>query len=126
VERKKEALRKGRGEPPEWLFYNENGNMLDGDNLRHRVFYKILEKASLRRIRMHDLRHTYATSRLMKGDNVIDVSKQLRHGSVKTTLDTYTHWIPGTKKAEVDELDLVEAPDKNGASKENDDSANSL
>lgn len=62
------------------------------------------------------MRHTYATLRLMTGYNVIDVSKQLRHGSVKTTLDTYTHWIPGTKKAEVNELDLDIEPDRNGTS----------
>ncbi|MFC1532657.1 tyrosine-type recombinase/integrase [Thermodesulfobacteriota bacterium] len=111
TEGKKEALKKGRGEPPEWLFYKENGRMVDGDNIRKRIFYKCLEKAELRRIRMHDLRHTYATLRIMKGDNIKDVSKQLGHHSIKITLDTYSHWMPGAKKSEVDELDLRAAPD---------------
>ena len=31
--------------------------------------------------------------------------KQLGHYSVKLTLDTYSHWLPGKKKAEIDELD---------------------
>ena len=79
--------------------------MTDKDNWRRRVFYKVLEKAGLRRIRIHDLRHTYATLRISKGDNIADVSKQLGHHSVKLTLDTYYHWIPGKKKSEVDELD---------------------
>jgi integrase len=109
--RKKDSLRNGWGEPPEFLFYNENGGMIDINNLRKRIFYKCLEKAGLRRIRIHDLRHTYATLRISKGDNIVDVSKQLGHHSVKITLDTYCHWMPGSKKSEVDELDRRTAPE---------------
>ena len=53
---------------------------------------------------------TYATLRISRGDNILDVSKQLGHHSVKITLDTYTHWMPGGKKSEVDELDGHKAP----------------
>ncbi len=70
----------------------------------------ILEKAGLRKIRIHDLRHTYTTLRISKGNNIADVSKQLGHSSMKITLDTYYHWIPGGKKDEVDELDRKAAP----------------
>jgi len=45
VERKKDTLRHGWKEMPEWLFYNDEGNRLDEGNLRKRVFYKVLEKA---------------------------------------------------------------------------------
>jgi len=110
VSRKKEALRKGWGEPPELLFYNEAGNRIELSGIRKRVFYKCLEKTGLRRIRIHDLRHTYATLRISKGDNILDVSKQLGHHSIKITLDTYAHWMPGGKKSEVDELDGQQAP----------------
>lgn len=110
VDRKKEALKKGWGEPPEWLFYNKVGGVIDISNLRRRVFLKALEKAEVRKVRFHDLRHTYATLRISKGDNLQDVSKQLGHHSVKFTLDVYSHWMPGTKKAEVDELDSKVAP----------------
>ena len=68
---------------------------------------RCLDKAKLRRIRIHDLRHTYATIRLMRGHNVGDVSYQLGHSSIKMTYDVYTHWIPGHFKSEVDELDQV-------------------
>ncbi|MDY6952771.1 MAG: hypothetical protein SWE60_14765 [Thermodesulfobacteriota bacterium] len=47
TERKKEALTKGWGERPEWLFYNKNGGMLDINHLRKRVFYKAYEKSQL-------------------------------------------------------------------------------
>ena len=110
TERKKEALKNGWGEPPEWLFYNEGGNLLDLNNLRKRVFHKCLEKAKLRRIRLHDLRHSYATLRIAAGHNIADVSKQLGHHSIKITVDTYYHYMPGSNKAEVDQLDLETAP----------------
>jgi integrase len=110
ISRKTETLKKGWGEPPELLFYSTTGTRIDINNLRKQVFYKCLEKAGLRRIRIHDLRHTYATLRISKGDNILDVSKQLGHHSIKITLDTYAHWMPGGKKSEVDELDGHQAP----------------
>ena len=36
-----------------------------------------MNKAELRTIRIHELRHTYATLRVPKGDNIQDVSNQL-------------------------------------------------
>ena len=51
VDQELEALGNDRSKP-EWVFCNEMGLMLgeDADNLRHRVFYKLLEKTGLRRI----------------------------------------------------------------------------
>jgi len=72
IYRKRETLKKGWKEPSEWLFYNEEGGIIDVANLRKRVFYKCLEKAKLRRIRLHDLRHTYATLRIQAGHNIAD------------------------------------------------------
>lgn len=45
-----------------------------------------------------------------RGDNILDISKQLGHHSIKITLDIYVHWMPGGKKSEVDELDGQHAP----------------
>ncbi|MBW2120865.1 MAG: site-specific integrase [Deltaproteobacteria bacterium] len=105
TQRKIQAIKKGWGEVPPWVFVGENGQPLDPDNLRHRVFLKALEKAGLRHFRLHDLRHSYATLRLSKGDDIADVSHQLGHSSVKITWDVYYHWMPGKKKSEVDALD---------------------
>lgn len=84
--------------------------MIDINSLRNRAFHNCLEKAELRRIRIHDLRHTYATLRISKGDNIADVSKQLGHHAINITVDTYYHWMPGSKKPEVDQLDSETAP----------------
>ncbi len=90
---------------PNLVFPNMRGRYIDKNNWRRRVFKKALKKAKSRKIRIHDLRHTYATLRIAKGDNIADVSKQLGHHSVKLTLDIYHHWMPGDKKSEVDALD---------------------
>jgi integrase len=105
AESKKKGLALGLGGLPEFVFINEAGNMLDKNNWRRRVFDKVLKDAKLRTIRIHDLRHTYATLRISKGDNIADVSGQLGHHSVKLTLDVYFHWMPGKRKSEVDGLD---------------------
>jgi len=65
---KEETLRKGWESVPEWLFTNEGGGALNADNFRKRVWDRAMEKSELRRRTPHDMRHTYATLRLSKGD----------------------------------------------------------
>ncbi len=89
----------------QYVFTNKEGGLIDISNWRNRVFNKALTKAEVKKIRIHDLRHTYATLRISKGDNIAYVSKQLGHHSVKFTWDVYYHWVPSMKKSEVDELD---------------------
>jgi integrase len=106
-QRKIDTLKNGWGDVPEWVFVTDAGKPCY-ESYPRRVFYRVIEKAGLRKIRLHDLRHTYATLRITKGDNVADVSKQLGHHSVKFTMDIYYHWIPGGNKNEIDGLDDVD------------------
>lgn len=103
--RKKEALAKGWGTVPEFVFVNEVGNMMDGDNLRRRVFYPSLAKAGLRRIRIHDLRHTFASWLIQNGESLAYVKEQMGHHSIQITVDTYGHLVPGANRQAVDRLD---------------------
>ncbi len=103
-QRKIETLKRGWKQVPEWVFVNLAGKPYH-ESYTRRIFYKALKKAGLRKIRIHDLRHTYATLRISKGDNIADCSKQLGHHSVKFTMDIYYHWVPGGSKSEVDGLD---------------------
>jgi integrase len=89
----------------QFVFTNRADNIIDKNSWRKRVFTKAVKKAGIKRVRIHDLRHTYATLRVSKGDNVADVSNQLGHHSVKFTMDVYYQWFPGKKKSEVDGLD---------------------
>lgn len=49
--------------------------------------------------RYHDLRHHYASLLIHSGLSVKEVQARLRHGSAKTTLDTYAHLWPDTEDA---------------------------
>ena len=51
----------------------------------------ILERAGCKKIRFHDLRHTFATLSLENGMDVKTLSAMLGHVSAATTLDIYTH-----------------------------------
>lgn len=80
------------------VFCNEGGGILDDANLRHRVFEKTLSRAGLRKIRIHDLRHTYASLLINQGENLKYVQKQLGHASITTTVDCYGHLMPDMNK----------------------------
>ncbi len=105
LERKKEALAKGWGEAPEQVFVNEEGGIINESNLRNRVFFKALAKAGLRRIRIHDLRHTFASMLIQNGESLAYVKDQLGHHSIQITVDIYGHLVPGANRQAVDRLD---------------------
>jgi integrase len=103
--RKREALQKGNSDIPDIIFTSENGTHLDRENVRKRIFYKCLETAGLRKIRLHDLRHTYASLMIAQGTFLVYIKEQMGHSSIKVTIDLYGHLVPGAHKAEVDKLD---------------------
>ena len=102
--RKRAAIQAG-AKMTSWVFLTPDGNPIDGDNLRHRVFYRLLERAELRRIRFHDLRHTFASLLIQQGESLAYVQEQLGHSSVQVTVDVYGHLIPGANRDAVDRLD---------------------
>jgi len=78
------------------------GNPIDPDNLNHREFHPALVRAGLRKIRFHDLRHTYTTLLIAQDANPKFIQTQLGHASITTTFDRYGHLLP-LKGAEVGE-----------------------
>jgi len=57
----------------------------------------------VRRLRVHDLRHTYAALMLGKGAPPSYVKEQLGHSSIQVTVDVYGHLIPGANRQWVDD-----------------------
>ncbi|MDO3637633.1 tyrosine-type recombinase/integrase [Mycolicibacterium arseniciresistens] len=49
---------------------------------------------AIRGVRLHDLRHTFATMHLMAGTHFMQVSRWLGHSTFTLTLNTYGDWIP--------------------------------
>jgi integrase len=63
-----------------------------------RAFREAVARAELPRIRLHDLRHTWASLALAAGVNPKVVSERLGHATVSFTLDTYSHVMPGLQE----------------------------
>jgi integrase len=55
--------------------------------------------AGLPRIRLHDVRHSYATAALAAGIPAKVVSERLGHANIAITMDTYSHVLPGLDAA---------------------------
>lgn len=79
------------------IFTREDGTPL------HPVLFSQSFEAHVRRlglpaIRLHDLRHSYATLALQAGINIKVVSETLGHATVGFTLDVYSHAIPAMQE----------------------------
>ena len=79
-----------------WLFAG------DGDDPPHQntVGYwwrKTLRDAGLAGIKLHDLRHFYASGLIAAGCDVVTVQRSLGHAKATTTLNTYAHLWPTAK-----------------------------
>lgn len=89
---------------PEWVFITPSWTRWDDSNLR-RAFHWCLGKAEIRRVRFHDLRHTYASLMGEAGAPPKYVQEQLGHSSIQVTMDIYSHLFPGGNREWVKRLD---------------------
>jgi len=72
------------------LFTTDHGAPLDGDNLL-RTFQRLIRKAGLPHLTMHDLRHANSSFMALLNVHPKVAQRQLGHSQISTTLDIYTH-----------------------------------
>jgi integrase len=72
------------------VFANEIGGPIHPSTFSG-LFETYVRKAGLPRIRLHDLRHSYATVALKAGIHPKIVSERLGHSTIGITLDLYSH-----------------------------------
>jgi integrase len=72
-----------------WVFTKESGLPYYPQSITT-MFYKLTTKAKLPRIRLHEVRHSWATAALQAGINPKIVSERLGHAGVAITLDVYS------------------------------------
>lgn len=94
------------GSQMEWVFSNSAGNRIDQSKIS-KILKVCLTEAGLRVIRVHDLRHTYASLLIQNGASLAYIKDQMGHASIQTTVDVYGHLVPGANKHEVDKLDEI-------------------
>ena len=76
----------------------KSGGFLNGDNLYHRDFRRILKRAGLRQIRIHDLRHTFASILIDAKHNLKYIQNQMGHSKIEVTFNLYGHLLEETFK----------------------------
>jgi integrase len=79
------------------VFTREDGTTIHPQRMTS-WFEQLARDANLPRIRLHDLRHSYATAALASGIPAKVVSERLGHASVTITLDTYSHILPSMQE----------------------------
>jgi integrase len=75
------------------LFCWPDGRPLHSDTIT-KQFNRLVDRAGVPPITLHDVRHIYATMSLRAGVNPKIVSARLGHATVAFTLDTYTEDVP--------------------------------
>ena len=65
----------------------------------------VLDRAECKRLRFHDLRHTFATASLEHGIDIKTLSTIIGHVSSTTTLNTYTHVTDAMRQSAADKID---------------------
>jgi integrase len=73
------------------VFPNKAGKPIGKNELLKHHFNPALKRASLPRMRFHDLRHTFASLLIEQGENTKYIQTQLGHSSPTVTLNVYAH-----------------------------------
>jgi len=91
----------------DWLFFNEEGNHFYPDTPTRwwnrfidRINKELKEnnKKTMKKIRLHDLRHTSATLLIAQNVHAKIISERLGHKKISTTMDIYGHALPVADK----------------------------
>lgn len=72
-----------------------------------RYFQKCIDLANVKRIRIHDLRHSHASFLISENVSIVAVAKRLGHSNIEQTLNTYAHLMPKEDKLLIEKLDFA-------------------
>lgn len=75
----------------DYVFQNVRCARIWNPNNLTKEWSKFIEQFNLKKITVHDIRHSHATDLLSMGVPIQDVSRRLGHSDVATTLKIYTH-----------------------------------
>ena len=77
-------------------------------NMVDKKFKQILSRNNnLKKIPIHDLRHSHASLLINQGEDYLVVKERLGHASITTTIDTYSHLYPSKQKNLANKLDDI-------------------
>ncbi|MGV3126246.1 tyrosine-type recombinase/integrase [Streptococcus orisratti] len=77
-------------------------------NMIDKKFKQLLARNNqLKKIRIHDLRHSHASLLINQGEDYLVVKERLGHASITTTIDIYSHLYPSKQKNLANKLDDI-------------------
>ncbi len=88
------------------VFTSHVGTPLEPRNVNRR-FSTARAAAGLEWVRLHDLRHAFATFLLDQGEELRTVMDLLGHSTIRLTADTYGHVLPSRARSAADAIDRV-------------------
>jgi len=88
------------------VFARANGKPLHGSNVT-REFQRMLERAGLRRLRFHDMRHACASLLIAQGVHPRVVMEVLGHSQIGITMNLYSHVLPEAQRQAAAQMDAV-------------------
>lgn len=91
-------------QPSGLIFTTPTGRPTDPRSL-NRMLTLLCAKAKVRRVRVHDLRHTCASLLLAQGVDARTIMETLGHSTITMTLDTYAHVMQTTLRAAADRME---------------------
>ena len=65
-----------------------------------------IKASGVKRIRLHDLRHSHASLLVEMGFTPLEIADRLGHEKIETTLNTYSHLYPNKQGELADRLEI--------------------
>lgn len=88
------------------VFTRADGKPLHGSSVT-REFQRMLERAGLRRLRFHDMRHACASLLIAQGVHPRVVMETLGHSQIGITMNLYSHVLPEAQRQAAAQMDAV-------------------
>ena len=92
----------------ELCFPNDSGEMFSRNAKLEALLQLALKRTKLPRIRVHDLRHVFASHFVMGGGDIFTLQRILGHSTPQLTSDTYAHLSPRHLAGEADRVSYLE------------------
>lgn len=95
-------------EPDKLVFVNHLGKRI-GSSVLIRAFHRAEKKAGIKKLRFHDLRHTFATRLVQNGVDLFTVQKLGRWKNTSMVM-RYAHHCPESLRAGIEVMDTLKPP----------------
>lgn len=93
----------------DFIFLNPKRGTVWNEEYIRDIFDFYIDKSGVKRIRIHDLRHSHAALLLSEGFELFDVKERLRHTKIATTSDIYGHLDVKRKKEIANLIEKLES-----------------